>query len=331
MWCEKCQAEVAAEVARGGRIQCATCSSDIAPSRSLRATSRTQEARDLLERWSKQPPLDPFGPVMSDKQQQEKPEPRSYGDEASHHSAAVIEPGQPLLRVDSPHADEQAPQAPSKALVGNRSNSALEDPPQYERDPVVTLPPPSAAPATVEEPPEYRQPPPAAPAPVSEPERLHTPHSPSAQAPHFDVQSFVGQGEQKSNFVALAGQFLAYGGVALLTVGTVLVLWGYFGGPEGYTPTGWLISTAGQMLLFLGIITLVSGGIEHTAEQMRSEIRLLGDKMIRIERASRDHALKGPSIPAEQFEQNNGNARRSSDSRRTGNAHAAYHHSGGSF
>lgn len=104
-----------------------------------------------------------------------------------------------------------------------------------------------------------------------------------------------------TNWNSIIGQLLAYGGVATLTVGTVLVLWGYFGGPTTYTPTGWLIATAGQMLLFLGVITLVSGGMEHTTEEVCRRIDFLGDRILRVEQASRDHALRGPSIPAERF------------------------------
>jgi hypothetical protein len=121
-------------------------------------------------------------------------------------------------------------------------------------------------------------------------------------APHFDVRPSIETPPQRStNWNSVIGQLLAYGGVAALTVGTVLVLWGYFGGPPTYTPTGWLIATAGQMGLFLGVITLVSGGMEHTTEEVCRRIDFLGDRILRVEQASRDHALRGPSIPAERF------------------------------
>ena len=96
---------------------------------------------------------------------------------------------------------------------------------------------------------------------------------------------------------------LAYSGVLGLTVGTTLVLWGYFGGSayQSYTPTGWLVATLGQMLMFLGVITIVSGGMELTPAEVSRPVRVLGDKLLRIEQASRDHALRGPSIPAERF------------------------------
>jgi hypothetical protein len=107
-----------------------------------------------------------------------------------------------------------------------------------------------------------------------------------------------------SKLQAFWGQMLAYAGVLALTVGAAFVLMGYFGGPgwQSYTPTGWLITTTGQMLLFLGVVTLVSGGMEQTTEEVARRIERLGQRMIRIEWAAQNHALKGPSIPAEHFQ-----------------------------
>jgi hypothetical protein len=119
--------------------------------------------------------------------------------------------------------------------------------------------------------------------------------------PHIDVRSAINNSPRGSNWNAVLGNVLAYAGVALLTVGTVLVLWGYFGGPANYTPTGWLVATIGQMLLFLGIVTIVSGGMEHTTQEVCRRIDFLGDRMLRVEQASREHALRGPSMPAERF------------------------------
>jgi hypothetical protein len=55
------------------------------------------------------------------------------------------------------------------------------------------------------------------------------------------------------------------------------------------------------MLLFLGVVTLVSGGMEQTSEEVARRVEIIGERILRIEQASRDHALKGPSIPAEHF------------------------------
>ena len=131
--------------------------------------------------------------------------------------------------------------------------------------------------------------------------RLHQAHGSPTAPPHFDVQAAATGHKRKTNAASLIGQVLAYAGVGVLTIGTSLVLWSYFGGPAGYAPTGWLITTAGQMLLFLGVVTLVSGGMEQTSEEVARRVEIIGERILRIEQASRDHALKGPSIPAERF------------------------------
>lgn len=110
------------------------------------------------------------------------------------------------------------------------------------------------------------------------------------------------QERSRTNWTSIVGQLLAYLGVGLLTVGSSLVLWSYFGGPAQYAPTGWLVTTAGQMLLFLGVVTLVSGGMEQTTEEVKFRIESLGDKLLRFERASRDHALRGPHTAAEYYD-----------------------------
>lgn len=81
------------------------------------------------------------------------------------------------------------------------------------------------------------------------------------------------------------GQILAYIGVLSLTIGSTFVLWGFFGDKPHYAPMGWLVLTAGQMLLFLGIVTLVSGGIEQTTSNVDIQFEALNDHILRIERA----------------------------------------------
>jgi hypothetical protein len=82
-----------------------------------------------------------------------------------------------------------------------------------------------------------------------------------------------------------AGQICAYLGVGGLTVGAVLVLVGCFGGPAQYAPTGWLVATAGQMLLFLGVVTLVSAGMEQTTHEVARRVDQIGARLDRIENA----------------------------------------------
>jgi hypothetical protein len=112
-------------------------------------------------------------------------------------------------------------------------------------------------------------------------------------APHFDVTAAVTDARHPGRTEAAWGQLLAYAGVGVLTVGTALVLWGYFGGPADYAPTGWLVATAGQMLLFLGVVTLVSGGMQQTAHEVSARVQLLGNRMVRIEETTQQ-LLQGP-------------------------------------
>ncbi len=92
---------------------------------------------------------------------------------------------------------------------------------------------------------------------------------------------------------ATLGQMCAYGGIGLITCGTALVLWGYFGGPVSYAPTGWLITTLGQMFLFLGIVTLISSGMEQASSELTARIEQLGQRLMRVESLQRE-ALRGP-------------------------------------
>jgi hypothetical protein len=112
---------------------------------------------------------------------------------------------------------------------------------------------------------------------------IHQAHAPNA--PHFQTAP-VSLADKSSKWVTLIGQLFAYFGVGGLTIGTVLVLMGYFGGPANYATTGWLITTAGQMLLFLGVVTLVSGGMEQTTQEVARRIDTLGERLVRIEQAA---------------------------------------------
>jgi hypothetical protein len=86
----------------------------------------------------------------------------------------------------------------------------------------------------------------------------------------------------------------AYFGIGLITCGTAVVVWGYFGGPVNFAPTGWLITTIGQMFLFLGVVTLISSGMEQTTAEVAARMQILGERLIRIETLQRKHELAGP-------------------------------------
>ena len=112
--------------------------------------------------------------------------------------------------------------------------------------------------------------------------------------PHFDLQSFLDQDSRKpGKSESTWGQVLAYAGVGLITVGTTLVLWSWFGKVPQYAPTGWLICTVGQMLLFLGVTTLISGGMQQTSHEVTRRVEYLGDRILRFEQSA-DQLLRGP-------------------------------------
>ncbi len=114
---------------------------------------------------------------------------------------------------------------------------------------------------------------------------VHQAHALPPGPPHFQTAP-VSLADKSSKWVTLVGQIFAYLGVGGLTVGTSLVLLGYFGGPASYVTTGWLVTTAGQMLLFLGVVTLVSGGMEQTTQEVARRIDTLGERLVRIEQAA---------------------------------------------
>lgn len=276
MWCTNCKSEVAAEVALDNRrVRCATCSTELSIATEFESTttstdfeSTTKDARELLERWSKGPLVEPFGPMSGAVQPVTAESSEPLAPETPDRESQAT----PKFRVDAPHRpteqSEFSDQPQSEPAV---SESAASAPPQQED--LVSTP------------------------------RVHLGHEFSTPPPpHFAAQTTIDAGKTRTtNSSAFWGQVMAYCGVLALTVGTSLVLWSYFGGPESYAPTGWLISTAGQMLLFLGVITLVSGGLEQTTDEVARRVETIGKHILRIEQASKDHALRGPSIPAERF------------------------------
>ena len=109
---------------------------------------------------------------------------------------------------------------------------------------------------------------------------------PTPQPSHDDIVRAAVQHPhlRQGSWTTSIGQLCAYAGVAVLTLGTVMVLSGYFGGPTNYATTGWLVSAVGQMLLFLGVVTLVSGGMEQTVDEVSWRIDSLAEHIIHLEK-----------------------------------------------
>lgn len=121
-------------------------------------------------------------------------------------------------------------------------------------------------------------------------------HQSHLRGPHFEAST-----PRRSNLTSMTGQFLAYLGVLGLTIGTAMVIYGHFGGYSEYTPTGWLVTTVAQMLLFLGVINLVSGGIEQNNDDVSRRMNSMGEQLLRIEQVTSE-VLRGPKLPPRLYE-----------------------------
>lgn len=241
MWCARCQSDVAAEVAADNRrVHCANCGQDLATHGDRKPVLATQEARDLLERWSNDRNVDPYAPLR-----------KATSETATSAASPVAEVTVPstttslsgkTLRVDTASSDPAPPDADSEELKAPSSEKIF---------------------------------------------RFHTAHALSA--PHADLRPIDGPttvGE--TNWMAMAGQWLSYAGVLGLAGGAGMVLLGHFRGPESYLATGWVVTMAGQMMLFLGMVTLISTGMEQASESIGRKVDGLGERMARLEEATEE-------------------------------------------
>jgi hypothetical protein len=248
MWCTSCQSDVAAEVSTDSkRVHCTICGNDLGSTSAARISDKTKEARELLARWSNREMLDPYGPLTKS-----EPRPQTgsslFDQPEQHHPSSTP---QPSLETHT----EQQTQRTAPVEVNEQASAPAEEPNHHDS---------------------------------FEPEEsvAYQPSSfPQLRSDYRDIQDLIEEDDQSPNWLGLVGQLMAYGGVAVLTIGTTLVLWGYYGGPANYASTGWLISTAGQMLLFLGVITLVSAGMEQASTSVSRRIDRLGQRIFLFEQA----------------------------------------------
>ncbi len=247
MWCHKCQAEVAAMASSDNeRVFCTACGSELARPASEASAASAEGAAERASGRALRDPRELLARWAREDALESLDSPRPAAREASERKQ--------ILRFDASH-------------------------------PTVSSPPPAFVERTVaQQPPTPAPPPPVEKLPAASRDIVvHQAHGPNP--PHFQPVP-VSLADKSSKWVTLAGQLFAYVGVAGLTVGTVLVLMGYFGGPASYATTGWLITTAGQMLLFLGVVTLVSGGMEQTTQEVARRIDTIGERLVRIEQAA---------------------------------------------
>lgn len=251
MWCTNCQSDVAAEISVDSkRVHCAICSNDLGTTAAARINDKTQEARELLARWSNREVLDPYGPLAQ----------------------SELRPKSTSSLFDQPENDQRESR-PAPAAEPERE---IEQPPTYQT-PIAE----ESYPEEIIQADEHL----SGPSIERESVSFEQAAVPQLHSEFQNIQSLIEEDDQSPNWLGLVGQLMAYGGVAVLTIGTTLVLWGHYGGPANYASTGWLISTAGQMLLFLGVITLVSAGMEQSSTSVSRRIDSLSQRILLFEKA----------------------------------------------
>lgn len=285
MWCASCQSDVAAQVAtESGTVQCAQCGAELAQAHAIR--ERTKDAREILERWSTRSMNDPFGPIPTaadDKSRQEIAEENKANEEmAASLLSNSQSPGASIMPVATPPqaAPEASTQKRASRPTGTTSDSKrtfrIDRPTNVNQVAETNSPRVRSQRKTVQR-------------------HVDQSHGNRLRGPHFQMAP-----PKQPSWAVATGQWLAYLGVLGLTIGTAIVVYGHFGGYANYTPTGWLITTVGQMLLFLGVINLVSGGMEQSNDEVSQRIDIIGERLMRIEAAT-DEALRGPKIPAHRY------------------------------
>lgn len=317
MWCHHCDSDVAAEIGPGGqRAHCATCGNEIAARGTPAQATRTREALQLLDRWSRPQLLDPFQTTPGQERETDDPEvvtvpvpqdpAASIAPEPHETPSSIAE--EPVTAVETEecsesHDDESADMSEESVAVD--ADEIVHDKPPKHADvssetegdshTIETLIPQRSRLAVATLGTES--------APTSHTVRHETeiPMTDDSRVrSHGTVRDSIAP-DDGTNWVALAGQLLAYGGVAVLTVGTTLALWAHFAGQPSHVPTGWLIAAAGQMLLFLGVVTLVSTGIEQTAIDLQRRFDRVADRLGRVEDGldTRHHERRRSSHVAE--------------------------------
>ncbi len=288
MWCSSCRADVAAELSTDNRrMLCARCQSELGiaafeTSRVVnapRAVETERDARELLARWSAQNLLDAAS--LSPTAARTSPTPTQENISA-----------RPEHRVDPPQPAIPAPSAQFKA-----SNSE-----NLEPAPVIPLDSEPDKPKGKKR--AVRQKQETAPQLAKETEDQPSSRRDDVNHPTDNSQTLLDhdhvvrnalqkQLARRTSWSTAAGQLCAYAGVGLLTCGTVLVMWSYFGGPAEYMPKGWLTAAVGQMLLFLGVVTLISAGMEQTVHEVSWRIDHLAEEVyhmgLAIDDLEREH------------------------------------------
>jgi hypothetical protein len=277
MWCPSCRADVAAELSTDNRrMLCTRCQSELGlaatailqNSKMSATVEMERDARDLLSRWSSQSLLDPPLPATSVFTQVVNSTPTPIQKSADNPASPT---SQALRSETPPPGPLREPQsaAPSLAIQTRTESTSTPQEPIPHRT-VVPERNPDQLPEQSSRSLAHA---PALQAPASPP--VKTKHG--TQTGNHDIP--VGTTRRAPGLSTFLGQICAYAGVVLLTVGSVLVMWSFFGGPANYMPTGWLTAAVGQMLLFLGVVTLISSGMEQTIAEVTWRIDHLAEEI----------------------------------------------------
>ena len=310
MWCSSCRADVAAELSTDNRrMLCARCQSELGVAASVApkgpATPRVMEterdARELLARWSTQnllevtPAATSSSPPITKSNAETKP---------SGENSALLDglsgfegrsgfegfvggvkrspmPTWPLNELPT-GASEPAYQAVSEADSAENFEDFRDNAAPNKSAPIAES--------------RRQRPQPTQPTQpsIEKPVRASTPVTSQGLEPHRDAiaqdhnqdrvvrEALHKQLNRRLGWSTFMGQVCAYGGVALLTCGSVLVVSSYYGGPPHYLPTGLLTAAVGQMILFLGVITLISSGMEQTVHEVSWRIDHLADEIFEM-------------------------------------------------
>lgn len=321
MWCAHCQADVATEISGNGQsLNCISCGEQVREVIAPSLHPETKSARELLQKWAEEQKqqLDRKASQRSDATDDaETSQPLADRPELESERPGVpfAEPDEIVAADIQTQAAGQSSTAPSEELESlstQRPKYRMDAAHENDRAHISRTPQPNSKPKSVEPlasvvigqgPAQQRSggggdSTRSSKSPATSAHAKHAAHE-DIPAPHFDVAAASKKAKARPGRVeAIWGQLMAYAGVGILTVGTVLVLWGYFGMIEEFASTGWLLSTAGQMLLLLGIVTLVSGGMQQTTHEVTERIEYLGGRMIRIEQST-ELILKGPHFGRE--------------------------------
>ncbi len=223
--------------------------------------------KELLARWASDEILDPYGPVLG----------KQGGEDSASSSAADA-----LNQISDPAFSEDLDRQFAMTRTLPLTTAELTASTPTKRTVAAT------ATKTADTPPIAPAPKSKAAEPLSEASSA-TDSTTNAEVPTKKSDKKEGPprtAKRSGGSLMVLGQILAYIGVLSVTIGATFVLWGFFGNKPHYAPMGWLVLTAGQMLLFLGIVTLVSGGMEQTTSTVEMRIDDLSEHILRIEQAT---------------------------------------------